>query len=101
MTDVFNYIVFVFFTILFVWMVLYVSDNYVLIRQRISNLLFSLFLCGIKENYIKVVDDATEELSDKITQSLTEGQRKDKIVRGIVLIAIGLIVIIFSCLVKR
>ena len=101
MTDVFNYIVFVFFTILFVWMVLYVSDNYVLIKQRIGNLLFSLFFYGIKENYIKVVDDATEELSDKITQSLTEGQRKDKIVRGIVLIAIGLIVIIFSCLVKR
>ena len=101
MTDVFNYIVFLFFTILFVWIVLYVSDNYVLIKQRIGNLLFSLFFYGIKENYIKVVDDATEELSDNITQSLTEGQRKDKIVRGIVWMAIGVAVIIFSCWIKR
>ena len=101
MTDILNYIVFVFFTILFVWMLLYVSDNYVLIRQRISNLLFSLFSCGIQENYIKVVDDATEELSDNIIQSLTEGQRKDKIVRGIVWMAIGVAVIIFSCWTKR
>ena len=100
MANQLNNIVFAVIAVLFVYGLFYISENYIILKQKFDRLFMSLYPGKMKRKYAETTTKIADNVSEKIVNSLNKGNKNDKIVRVAILMTIGVTAMILSSVLK-